>query len=104
MTHVPTCSTHLAATLFIRILVLSTAVLSSPLITPLQAKGGNFTEGEKLFALHLKRIFVDKCVACHGADGTGNTAFGAPNLTDAVWLYGGSREAIRASIADGRQG
>lgn len=48
--------------------------------------------------------FQTFCVACHGADGTGNTAFGAPNLTDAVWLYGGSREAIRASIADGRQG
>ena len=68
VTHVPKCSTHLAATLFIRILVLSTAVLSSPLNTPLHAKGENFTEGEKLFALHLKRVFLDKCVACHGAD------------------------------------
>jgi cytochrome c oxidase cbb3-type subunit 3 len=30
------------------------------------------------------------CAACHGADGKGNPALGAPNLTDKVWLYGGS--------------
>ena len=30
------------------------------------------------------------CVACHGAEGTGNQALGAPNLTDNIWLYGGS--------------
>ena len=34
------------------------------------------------------------CVACHGADGTGNTALGAPNLTDDTWLYGGSLTRI----------
>jgi len=44
------------------------------------------------------------CVACHGADGTGNKAMGAPNLTDSVWLYGGSKSAIRTSILNGRQG
>ena len=35
------------------------------------------------------------CVACHGADGTGNQAIGAPNLTDTTWLYGGSPRAIK---------
>ena len=30
------------------------------------------------------------CAACHGADGKGNQAIGAPNLTDDIWLYGGS--------------
>ena len=44
------------------------------------------------------------CVACHAADGTGNPAMGAPNLTDKVWLYGGSAKAIQASIRDGRTG
>ena len=44
------------------------------------------------------------CVACHGADGTGNPALGAPSLTDDVWLYGGSEAAVRHSIAEGRQG
>ena len=44
------------------------------------------------------------CVACHGADGKGNALFGAPNLTDDIWLYGSSTEAITHSIAQGRSG
>ncbi len=44
------------------------------------------------------------CVACHGPAGTGNTAVGAPNLTDDVWLYGGSLTRISESIASGRNG
>ncbi len=44
------------------------------------------------------------CVACHGADGKGNTALGAPNLTDDTWLYGGSLTRIAESIAKGRNG
>ena len=44
------------------------------------------------------------CVACHGADGTGNQALGAPNLTDNIWLYGGSRKQVMDSIAKGRMG
>ena len=35
-----------------------------------------------------KPIFADNCAACHGEDGKGNREFGAPNLTDAIWLYG----------------
>jgi cytochrome c oxidase cbb3-type subunit 3 len=44
------------------------------------------------------------CVACHGPDGTGNQALGAPNLTDNVWLYGGSTKSVMESIANGRNG
>lgn len=44
------------------------------------------------------------CIACHGADGKGNQALGAPNLTDKVWLYGGSQRAVMDSIANGRNG
>ena len=44
------------------------------------------------------------CVACHMADGTGSQAVGAPNLTDNVWLYGGTAKTIKASIANGRAG
>jgi cytochrome c oxidase cbb3-type subunit III len=51
--------------------------------------------GEEKFAL---------CASCHGPDGKGTTAMGAPNLTDKVWLYGGSRKAVEDSIANGRNG
>jgi cytochrome c oxidase cbb3-type subunit 3 len=44
------------------------------------------------------------CVACHGTDGAGNTALGAPNLADNTWLYGGSLTRISESIARGRSG
>lgn len=44
------------------------------------------------------------CAACHGPTGTGNPALGAPNLTDDVWLYGGSITRISQSIAKGRNG
>ncbi len=44
------------------------------------------------------------CAACHGADGRGNQTIGAPNLTDDIWLYGGSSAAIRQTIMDGRHG
>jgi cytochrome c oxidase cbb3-type subunit 3 len=44
------------------------------------------------------------CVACHGADGAGNTALGSPSLVDPAWLYGGDLESIRQSIATGRSG
>ncbi|RTZ41030.1 cytochrome-c oxidase, cbb3-type subunit III [Candidimonas sp. SYP-B2681] len=50
-----------------------------------------------------KRGYDTFCVACHGAEGKGNTAMGAPNLTDNVWLYGSSEAAIVETILNGRQ-
>ncbi|MGL4236592.1 cytochrome-c oxidase, cbb3-type subunit III [Tabrizicola sp.] len=44
------------------------------------------------------------CNGCHMDDGTGDRAQGAPNLTDAIWLYGGSREAVTESIFYARFG
>lgn len=44
------------------------------------------------------------CAACHGADGKGNQALGAPNLTDHVWLHGGTVADIEKTIGEGRQG
>jgi len=44
------------------------------------------------------------CSACHGADGKGNYALGAPNLTDDVWLHGRSQKTVKRTIAEGRQG
>ena len=43
------------------------------------------------------------CAACHGAEGKGNPQLGAPNLTDKVWLHGGSIETITETISQGRQ-
>jgi cytochrome c oxidase cbb3-type subunit 3 len=48
--------------------------------------------------------FAQVCAACHGADGKGNQALGAPDLTNDAWLYGGSFEDIRKSVASGRNG
>jgi cytochrome c oxidase cbb3-type subunit 3 len=42
------------------------------------------------------------CAACHGAEAHGNPALGAPNLTDKVWLYGGSAETVMETIRKGR--
>ena len=54
-------------------------------------------------AAAAKPLFAT-CAACHGADGKGNPALGAPNLTDHVWLHGGSVADIEKTIHDGRQG
>lgn len=48
--------------------------------------------------------FAQVCAACHGADGRGNQALGAPNLADATWLYGGDLDTIRETILRGRSG
>jgi cytochrome c oxidase cbb3-type subunit 3 len=59
---------------------------------------------DAVIAQRGKARFQALCAACHGADGKGNTSLGAPNLTDAVWLYGGSFDDIAATIRDGRSG
>ncbi|SMB27609.1 Cbb3-type cytochrome c oxidase subunit CcoP [Sterolibacterium denitrificans] len=49
-----------------------------------------------------KTLFLTYCAQCHGSDAKG--AKGFPNLTDGDWLYGGTPEAIRTTILDGRNG
>lgn len=49
-----------------------------------------------------KRGFDTFCIACHGAEGKGNTAMGAPDLTANVWLYGSSEATIVETIMNGR--
>ena len=44
------------------------------------------------------------CAACHGPDGKGQTMLGAPDLTNNIWLYGGSREQITDVLRNGRNG
>ena len=47
-------------------------------------------------------LFKTTCVACHGAEGKGNQALGAPNLTDGIWLHGSGEAAIVEQVAKGR--
>jgi cytochrome c oxidase cbb3-type subunit 3 len=49
-------------------------------------------------------IFEEQCVACHGEDAKGIKDMGAPNLTDEIWLYGGTKDAVVAQIAKPRHG
>ena len=49
-----------------------------------------------------KALFAQNCVACHGAEGKGNPAVGAPNLTDKVWLYGSTEPTIIETVTKGR--
>ena len=51
-----------------------------------------------------QEIFAKTCAGCHGADAKGNAALGAPNLTDNIWLYGGTQQALLKTIGEGRQG
>jgi len=51
-----------------------------------------------------KARFITICAACHGPEGKGNIAIGAPNLTDNIWLYGSTLDDIKASVRDGRSG
>ncbi len=55
-------------------------------------------------AMSAETQFKTVCAACHTPEGTGNPLLGAPNLTDDVWLYGSSDEAIRTAIVEGRNG
>jgi cytochrome c oxidase cbb3-type subunit 3 len=49
-------------------------------------------------------LFAENCVACHGEAGMGDRVQGAPNLTDAVWLYGGDRATLTETIVNARFG
>ncbi len=51
-----------------------------------------------------KQLFQKNCAACHGLEGEGNKALGAPRLSDEIWLYGNSSSKLQQTIAYGRQG
>ncbi|MDH6233702.1 cytochrome c oxidase cbb3-type subunit 3 [Mesorhizobium soli] len=51
-----------------------------------------------------KQVFADNCAACHGNDAKGNREVGAPNLADAIWLYGSSEADIARQVRTPRHG
>lgn len=50
------------------------------------------------------QVFAENCAACHGEDATGSTDVGAPDLTDAAWIYGSDAQTVFSSVYSGRQG
>jgi cytochrome c oxidase cbb3-type subunit 3 len=62
-------------------------------LSGMEASQGNPSEGETLY--------LDNCAACHGENALGDPDQGAPNLSDAIWLYGSSEEAIETSVRRG---
>ena len=69
--------------------------LTNPLATP---------QTEDAAARAGKVVFEDNCASCHGEDGTGDIYQGAPDLTDAIWLFGGSEEALTETVTNSRFG
>lgn len=49
-------------------------------------------------------VFAENCATCHGAGGTGDPVQGAPNLADAIWLYGGDYETLKQTVSASRFG
>jgi len=49
-------------------------------------------------------VFEENCAACHAEDGTGDIYQGAPNLTDAIWLYGGDYATLTETVTNSRYG
>ena len=59
---------------------------------------------EVLSVTRGESVYKTNCAACHGANGQGNIALGAPNLGDNFWLYGWNKESLKKSITNGRAG
>ena len=51
-----------------------------------------------------EELFLDNCAACHGEAGLGDQELGAPNLADAIWLYGGDTETLTETVTNARFG
>lgn len=60
--------------------------------------------GDAAAAERGRAVFADNCAVCHGADGKGNQELGAPDLTDQIWLYGGTKADIVETVTNARNG
>jgi len=74
----------------------------SELVVYVQSMSGQ--KADPAMAANGKKNFDMLCVACHGPDGGGNQALGAPRLNDQIWLYGGDPATIRETLTKGRNG
>ena len=60
--------------------------------------------GDAQAAARGREIYAENCASCHREDGSGNREFGAPNLRDGIWLYGGERDDIVEAVSLSRRG
>jgi len=65
---------------------------------------GQEDDADPLLAAAGATVFEEGCAACHGATGTGDRFQGAPNLTDAIWLYGGDAKTLTETVTNARFG
>ena len=65
--------------------------------TAFAADAGDAKKGQDAFMRY-------HCYVCHGTEGKGNPALGAPNLSDRIWLHGGGVAAVVEAINKGRGG
>jgi cytochrome c oxidase cbb3-type subunit III len=61
-------------------------------------------EHDATLAATGEQLFLDNCAACHMDDGSGDPFQGAPNLTDAIWLYGGDVDTLTETVTYSRFG
>lgn len=59
---------------------------------------------DSALALAGETVFADNCASCHGDAGLGDIDLGAPNIADAIWLYGGDRDTLTDTIKNARFG
>lgn len=62
------------------------------------------TAANRASVLSGREVFMSNCAICHGEDARGKRDVGAPNLTDARWIYGGDLDQIVETVHGGRQG
>ena len=62
------------------------------------------TEADPAAIARGAEIFAEQCTACHGENAQGDQELGAPNLRDAIWLYGGDRDSVIATVSNSRRG
>ncbi|PWE32266.1 cytochrome-c oxidase, cbb3-type subunit III [Maritimibacter sp. 55A14] len=61
-------------------------------------------EHDAALASDGETVFLDNCAACHGENGQGDRTFGAPDLSDAIWLYGGDVATLTETVTNSRFG
>lgn len=81
--------------------LLEPAQISAAVEYVLQISG---QEHDAALATEGATVFAENCASCHGEKAEGNRDLGSPTLTDAIWLYGGDRDAVTYTIVNARAG